>query len=89
MSDLLVRQSMLQLAVTICASLGVTAAAVAYLRRYRLERPAIGTFNLRDVATMMVFITVLPLFYLSLPYWILTPSWSSPSAAPCPSDYAR
>jgi hypothetical protein len=73
MSDLLVRQSMLQLAVTMCASLGVTAAAVAYLRRYRLERPAIGTFNLRDIAILMTFIVVLPVFYLSLPYWILTP----------------
>jgi hypothetical protein len=35
----------------------------------RLERPAIGTFNLRDIATLTTFVICLPLIYLILPEW--------------------
>jgi hypothetical protein len=44
--------------------------ALLYLRRVRLERPAIGTFNGRDIAVLFVFIVGLPLLYVVLP---LTP----------------
>jgi hypothetical protein len=70
--SLLVRQSMLQLFISCVATLTVTLGAVAYLRRVRAERPAIGTFNLRDVAILMTFITALPVFYLALPRYMLT-----------------
>ena len=72
MSDLLFRQSMLQLFVTIVAALAVSLGAVGYLRRVRLERPAIGTFNFRDVVTLVTFIVVLPILYLRLPQGVLT-----------------
>ena len=71
--SLIVRQSMLQLAVSIVATMTATLGAVAYLRRVRAERPAIGTFNFRDVATLLVFIITLPLIYLALPrFWLTT-----------------
>ena len=47
--SLIVRQSLLQLTVSIVATMAATLGAVAYLRRVRAERPAIGTFNFRDV----------------------------------------
>ena len=40
---------------------------MAYLTRVRLERPAIGTFNGRDIAVLFIFIVGLPLLYLILP----------------------
>jgi hypothetical protein len=70
--SLIVRQSLLQLTVSIVATMAVSLGAVAYLRRVRAERPAIGTFNLRDVATLMVFIISLPIIYLGLPRFWLT-----------------
>src|ERR1051326_7871038 len=42
-----------------------------YLRRVRLDRPPIGTFNGRDIATLFVFVNLIPLFYLQLPRWWL------------------
>jgi hypothetical protein len=71
-ASLLVQQSLLQLVVATVASLTVTIGAIAYLRHVRLERPPIGTFNLHDVATLLVFVVVLPVIYLSLPRWALT-----------------
>jgi hypothetical protein len=70
--SLLVRQSILQLCISCIATLTVAIGAVAYLRRVRAERPAIGTFNLRDVAILMAFITTLPVIYLALPRYMLT-----------------
>jgi hypothetical protein len=70
--SLLARQSILQLCIATFATLSVSIGAVAYLRQVRVERPAIGTFNLRDVATLMVFIVSLPVLYLSLPRPVLT-----------------
>src|SRR3954454_7462106 len=54
------------------SALVVCTGGVAYLRRVRLERPAIGTFNGRDVLVLFVPLSTLPLFYLSLPRWLLT-----------------
>ena len=71
--SLIVRQSLLQLTVSIVATMAATLGAVAYLRRVRAERPAIGTFNFRDVATLFAFIITLPLIYLALPrFWLTT-----------------
>ena len=71
--SLIVRQSLLQLTVSIIATMAATLGAVAYLRRVRAERPAIGTFNFRDVATLFAFIITLPLIYLALPrFWLTT-----------------
>jgi hypothetical protein len=69
MPDLLLPQTMLQLATAAAATLLTTGGAVWYLRRVRLERPAIGTFNLRDIATVTTFVICLPLIYLILPEW--------------------
>jgi hypothetical protein len=41
--------------------------ALLYLRRVRIERPAIGTFNRRDITVLFGFIVGLPLLYLVLP----------------------
>ncbi len=46
--------------------------ALYYFRHVRLERPAIGRFNGRDVVFLFLFLTVLPGFYLLLPQWALT-----------------
>ncbi len=70
--SLLTRQSLLQLVVASVATIGVSTGAVAYLRRVRAERPAIGTFNARDVVILMGFIVTLPVLYLSLPQFWLT-----------------
>ena len=69
MPNLLLPQTMLQLATAAVATLIVTLGAVWYLRNVRLERPAIGTFNLRDIATLTTFVVCLPLIYLVLPEW--------------------
>lgn len=55
------------LSVTLTGSLAVCGGALAYLRRVRLERPAIGTFNRRDIVVVFGFIVVLPVLYLHLP----------------------
>ncbi|MEO7262479.1 MAG: hypothetical protein ABI047_14675 [Jatrophihabitantaceae bacterium] len=54
------------------ASVLTCAAALFYLRRVRLERPAIGTFNSRDIRVLFIFIVFLPLLYVWLPHWALT-----------------
>ncbi len=70
--SLIVRQSLLQVVVSFIATMAVSIGAVVYLRNVRAERPAIGTLNLRDVATLMTFIVLLPIIYLSLPRALLT-----------------
>ena len=50
----------------------VCAGALAYLRRVRMERPAIGTFNARDVVILLVVIAVLPFVYGWLPVPLVT-----------------
>jgi hypothetical protein len=69
MADLLLPQSMVQLCVALGASAVTVGGAVVYLRRVRVERPTIGTFNLRDIVNLMVLVVGLPLFYLVLPQW--------------------
>lgn len=61
-----------QLIVTIICTMVVCLGALYYFRRVRLERPAIGKFNGRDVMILFVFLVLLPGFYLLLPGWVLT-----------------
>jgi hypothetical protein len=46
--------------------------ATQYLRRLRLERPAIGVFNGRDIAILVTFLAILPEIYQHLPRWAVT-----------------
>src|SRR4051812_42090440 len=64
--------SLFQVLMTTFGALAVALGSLYYLRRVRLERPAIGRFNGRDVTTLFVFLTVLPALYLLLPHWALT-----------------
>jgi hypothetical protein len=64
--------SIFQLCVTIIGAMAACLGALLYLRRVRLERPAIGRFNGRDVMTLFAFLVLLPGFYLLLPQWALT-----------------
>jgi hypothetical protein len=50
----------------------VASGAWIYLRRVRMERPAIGVFNRRDVAVLFVLLCTIPALYLNLPRWLLT-----------------
>jgi hypothetical protein len=50
----------------------VTQSSLAYLRRVRMERPPVGTFNGRDIAILVTFIVCLPFLYGYLPFWLIT-----------------
>jgi hypothetical protein len=65
-------QTLFQAVVVSAGALGTGAAALAYFRRVRLERPAIGAFNSRDMVILAVFIVVLPILYLAVPGPVLT-----------------
>jgi hypothetical protein len=64
--------ALFQLSVTIASAMVACLGALFYLRRVRLERPAIGRFNGRDVAFLFAFLVLLPGLYLLLPQWALT-----------------
>lgn len=66
--DLLILEFITALACTLVA----IACSLLYLRRVRMERPAIGRFNGRDVVVLFAFLLVLPTLYLWLPQWALT-----------------
>jgi hypothetical protein len=40
-----------------------------YFRRFRIARPPIGVFNLRDLVYMMLGVVLVPFLYLVLPIW--------------------
>jgi hypothetical protein len=61
-----------ELVLAITASILTTGGALFYLRRVRLERPAIGTFNHRDIRILFCFIVFLPFVYVVLPRVALT-----------------
>jgi hypothetical protein len=63
--------ALFQMSVTFVSAMAACLGALFYLRRVRLERPAIGTFNGRDITILFVFLAVLPEFYLLLPEWAL------------------
>ncbi len=66
------QQSMMEFSVAAPGAVLTSGAALYYLRRVRLERPAIGVFNGRDIRILFSFIVVLPLLYVLLPHWALT-----------------
>ncbi len=72
MVDLLVPQTLFQWVVVLVGALAVCGTALVYVRNVRLERPAIGVFNGRDVVVLFFFIVTLPVLYLVLPHWALT-----------------
>ncbi|HKE67449.1 MAG TPA: hypothetical protein VKB59_22815, partial [Micromonosporaceae bacterium] len=72
MVDLLVPQTIMQLVVVLVGAMATCAASLVYIGRVRLERPAIGVFNGRDVVVLFVFIVTLPVLYLVLPHAALT-----------------
>jgi hypothetical protein len=71
MRDLVVQQTLVQVPIVLLGSLITCLVALAYVRRYRLERPAIGVFNGRDMVILYAFIIVLPALYIVLPQWAL------------------
>jgi hypothetical protein len=42
-----------------------------YFRRYAIQRPPVGVFNLWDVAFMLTGIVIIPYLYLWLPLWFV------------------
>src|SRR5262245_57273389 len=68
-SDL--KLSAFALVVSLITNLAIGLGAPYYLRRVRMERPAIGVFNPRDICVLFVLLATLPVFYLHLPRWLL------------------
>ena len=65
-------QSLTLLCVIMTGVALVCAGALAYFRRVRMERPAVGTFNGRDIVILLVAIGVLPFVYGWLPVPFVT-----------------
>lgn len=65
-------QTLFQTVVVSVGALGTAAAALAYFCRVRLDRPAIGAFNSRDLFILAGFIITLPVLYLAVPGPVLT-----------------
>ena len=61
-----------QTIVVFIAALGPPLLALLFFRRVRLERPALGVFNTRDILIVLFFIMSLPFLYLVVPSFILT-----------------
>jgi hypothetical protein len=61
-----------QAAVVCVGALLAVLATIAFFRRIQLPRPAIGTFNGRDIVVLFVFIVTLPVLYLTVPHIVLT-----------------
>lgn len=63
--------SIFQLGVALIGAAAASLGALAYFRRVRMERPAIGKFNGRDISLLFFFLMILPAFYLLVPRWSL------------------
>lgn len=61
-----------ELGVAVTGAVLVSLFALFYLRRVRLERPAIGVFNGRDIAVLLVVLALLPVLYVVLSHAVLT-----------------
>jgi hypothetical protein len=72
MADDIVFTTEFSLGVSVVAAAAVGYSALLYLRRVRLERPAVGVFNGRDIGILVVFLAVLPEVYQTLPRWATT-----------------
>jgi hypothetical protein len=65
-------QTLTEFGVIIFGMIAVCGGALAYFRRVRMERPPVGTFNARDVVTLLVVIGILPFVYGWLPTPLVT-----------------
>jgi plastocyanin len=65
-------ETVFQIVVGVVGSLAFSLCALAYFRVVRLERPAIGTFNGRDLVVLAIFIVALPVPYLLVAPAVLT-----------------
>jgi hypothetical protein len=63
--------SVFQLCVALIGATAASLGALTYFRRVRMERPAIGKFNGRDITILFIFLMILPAFYLLVPRWAL------------------
>lgn len=68
----MLEQTFGELGVTMTGVIVVCGGALAYFRRVRMERPAVGTFNARDVVILLVVVGVLPFVYGWLPVTLVT-----------------
>jgi hypothetical protein len=68
----LLGQTLAELGVIMTGVIVACGGALVYFRRVRMERPAIGTFNARDVVILLAFIGVLPFVYGWLPVPLVT-----------------
>jgi hypothetical protein len=68
----LLQQTLTEFGVIVTGVTAVSAGALLYFRRVRMDRPPVGTFNGRDIVILLVFISGLPFLYAVLPYWLLT-----------------
>lgn len=66
------QQSLIQTAVAMAGTAIACWAALYYFRRVRIERPPIGTFNVRDITILLTIILLLPFLYAALPAWAIT-----------------
>lgn len=64
---MLLGQTFFLAAVVLTGSLASAGCALLYFQNVRLERPAIGVFNFRDIGILFFFILTLPVLYLVLP----------------------
>ena len=69
---MLVNQTIFAGIVVLIGAMAASSAALAYFVNVRLERPAVGVFNGRDIIVLLFFIVTLPLLYLILPPFMLT-----------------
>ncbi|HEX6448403.1 MAG TPA: hypothetical protein VF060_02975 [Trebonia sp.] len=65
-------QTLTEFGVILAGVTVVCGGALAYFRRVRMDRPAVGTFNTRDVVILLGFIGVLPFVYGWLPVPLVT-----------------
>ncbi|TDQ00713.1 hypothetical protein [Labedaea rhizosphaerae] len=72
MADDLVFTTVFELFVAVGGTVVTTVLALFYLRRVRLERPAVGVFNGRDIAVLLCVLALLPTLYVVLAHWALT-----------------
>src|SRR5438067_886754 len=57
--------------VVVAYAAGAVLLAWLYFRRFRVTRPPIGVFNLRDVGLMIGAIILVPYLYLAVPTWLV------------------
>lgn len=68
----MLEQTLTEFGVIMAGTIVACGGALAYFRRVRMERPAVGTFNTRDVVILLAFIGILPFVYGWLPVPLVT-----------------